>query len=93
MTIPSSNTLNGRILRLMIDGKQRSRLEIRQALGVHPDTEVTARIRDLRKPHNGGVIMTCWNEANENGKQVYFYRLAWAPQAVREALANERVAA
>jgi len=41
------------ILELMQDGRRRSKKEIRDALGLDPDTEVTARLRDLRKPEYG----------------------------------------
>lgn len=38
-----------RILELFSDGQWHTPLEIRQELNLHAETEITARIRDLRK--------------------------------------------
>ena len=64
-----------RILELMKDGVRRSKGEIREALGLAPDVEITARIRDLRKPEHGAY---CFNNPRSEGADddhVYRYQM------------------
>lgn len=49
MKLPSKHTITGQVLRLMLDGKPRTKLQITEALGLHPARETTARLRDFRK--------------------------------------------
>lgn len=44
--------------------------EIRSALNLSAETEITARVRDLRKKQNGGWLVEC---AKRNG--CYMYRV------------------
>ena len=46
----------GDVFRLMRDGKWRTLAEIASATG-HPEASVSARLRDLRKPHLGGCTV------------------------------------
>lgn len=57
-------TIMYRVLELMKDGQRRSKKEIRAALGLDPDIEITARIRDLRKPEHGSWV---FNDARSDG--------------------------
>ena len=68
-------TVMARILALMKDGQRRSKKEIRTALNLDADTEITARIRDLRKPEYGAWA---FNDARADGPDedgVYRYVL------------------
>ena len=48
-----------RIQWLMLDGTFRTTAEIRAALMLSPETEVTARLREMRKPPYGGWCIEC----------------------------------
>lgn len=91
--IPSKDSVAGQVLRLMLDGKARTKLQITEELGLHPAKEVTARLRDFRKPENekGGLSLkvTCVTHI-ENGERLDVYRIAWAPRWIRDAVKLER---
>ena len=63
------------VLSLMLDGKSRSLRMIRAECGFDPETEVSARLRELRRPEYGGYEVKCWREPN----RVYLYQLG-APE-------------
>jgi len=60
------------VLALMLDGKPRSLRMIRAECGFDPETEISARLRDLRRPEYGGYEVRCWR--GQTG--VYLYQLA-----------------
>lgn len=65
-----------RIIALMADGKRRSKKEMRRELGLDEDVEITARIRDARRPENGAWP---FNDARKDGPDpdgVYRYQMA-----------------
>jgi hypothetical protein len=75
---PDRRAVMLRVLSLMMDGKRRSKKEIREELGLDPDVEVTARIRDLRKTENGAWP---FNDARADGPDddgVYRFQLKQA---------------
>lgn len=89
--LPRRNTVNGDVLRLMLDGKARTKLDITAALGLHPAKEVTARLRDYRKDAPEGYCLDVrqWTEKRA-GQLVYVYRIVNAPKWMLDALAAER---
>lgn len=92
MRIPHKNCVAGKVLRLMLDGQARSKLQITDELGLHPAKEVTARLRDYRKPiGEGGLDMRVehHHHRDSNGNRVDVYRVAYAPLWVREAVKAE----
>lgn len=52
-------SLEYRLVRLMLDGKRRSKEEMCAALGLHPGTEITARLRDVRN-RRGAAASATW---------------------------------
>lgn len=70
--LPTKRSILSRVLCLMIDGKARTRWDVNRAIGVDPEKEVTARLRDLRKI---GLKTECISSTNEDGKQLWYYRL------------------
>lgn len=52
--LPKANSLNAQVAFLLMDGVERSPREICLDLNRDLATAITARIRDLRKPENGG---------------------------------------
>lgn len=92
MKIPHKDTVAGRVLRLMLDGQARSKLQITEELGLHPAKEVTARLRDYRKPvGEGGLDMKVVHHfhRDNNGNRIDVYRVAYAPKWVRDAVRGE----
>lgn len=75
--IPSKQhrTVMQEILGLMLDGKRRSKAEIREALGLGPDVEITARLRDLRKPENGAWSIPDARAEGPDSDGVFRYQL------------------
>lgn len=87
MNIPSRTSLCGKILRLMIDGKPRTKSQIRRGIGVAADTEITARIRELRELQLIH-IPECKPRPGLHGP-VYEYRISWAHPSLRRHLKSE----
>ena len=91
-TLPSKNSVTGQVLRLMLDGRARTKLQITDELNLHPAKEVTARLRDFRKPEEErggfGIHITC-TPHTEHGQRMDVYRVAWAPRWIHEALKAE----
>jgi hypothetical protein len=58
---------------LMLDGQWRTLKGIGALVGA-PESSVSARLRDLRKPHFGGYVVDR-NRVSENGG-TYIYRVA-----------------
>jgi hypothetical protein len=50
-------SLLDRVRQLMLDGKWRTLREIADALGHGSEASISARLRDLRKPKFGGLIV------------------------------------
>ena len=92
MRIPRKNSVAGQVLRLMLDGRARTKLQITDELGLHPAKEVTARLRDYRKPVlEGGLDMKVDHHEHRDsqGNRVDVYRVAYAPRWVRDAVKTE----
>ncbi|WP_417518802.1 hypothetical protein [Marinobacter sp.] len=89
--LPRKDSVNGQVLRLMLDGKARTKLDITRALGLHPAKEVTARLRDYRKDAPEGYCLDVpqWTE-KRNGVLVYVYRIDNPPQWMLDELAKEQ---
>lgn len=87
--IPSASSQNGKVLRLLIDGKPRSAVQVCAGIGVHPATAITARIRDLRKI---GIEIACTTEPRPGRKTAFVYRLTSCPGYIREAIEQEKFA-
>jgi len=60
------------VLALMLDGRERSLRMIRAECGFDPETEISARLRELRRPEYGGYEVKCWRFPDG----VYRYQLA-----------------
>lgn len=88
MKLPGKDTNTGRVLRAMYGKDWLTAGEIRKAAGFHPDTAVTARIRDLRKI---GIDVPCIHEAHptDSHKQIYRYRIVRMPRRMLEELNRE----
>ena len=93
MKLPSKATTTGQVLRLMLDGKARSKLDITEALGLHPAKEVTARLRDFRKDAPDGYCLDVQKDSERrNGQTVYVYWIVLdvAATPLIEAMRPER---
>ena len=86
MILPAPDTNLGRVLRAMAYAGPMTSGGVRVKARLLPDTEVTARIRDLRKM---GCVVSCYSVPTGRRKQLWFYRMDYMPDAVRDALANE----
>lgn len=87
--LPAKDTNLGRVLRTMEGTGWLTSGEVRKNAGLHPDTAVTARIRDLRKM--GCVVPSAsLPHPTKKYKRVWLYRLHWAPRWVRDGLRAER---
>lgn len=91
MKLPRKDSVNGRVLRLMLDGKVRSKLDITRELGLHPAKEVTARLRDYRKDAPEGYCLDVaqW-PVTLNGETIYKYQIRNPPRWMLDALDQER---
>jgi hypothetical protein len=76
---PQRRTVMYRILDLLRDGKRRSKKEIREALGLDEDVEITARIRDLRKPQFGAWAIADARAEGPDDDGVFRYQLKPPP--------------
>jgi len=88
MKLPSINTNLGRVLRAMYIGGHMTAGEVRRKAGLHPDTAVTARIRDLRKI-GCEVFHYSLTHATDPRKQIHKYWLRKVPFAMSQALKAE----
>lgn len=88
MNLPAKHTNTGRVLRAMIGAGPLTAGEIRKRAKLHPDTAVTARIRDLRKI---GIDVPCMSEPHptDEHKRVFRYQIARLPRKIREELNRE----
>ena len=91
MKLPSRNSVTGQVLRLMLDGKARSKLEITDQLNLHPAKEVTARLRDFRKPEGEGGLRIDVDHYHrmDDGQRVDLYQFTYVPASLLQAFANE----
>lgn len=91
MKLPRKDKVAGQVLRLMLDGKPRTKLEITEALGLHPAKEVTARLRDYRKDAPDGFCLDVqrWSERRD-GQLVYLYQIRNAPAWMLEEVRHEK---
>jgi hypothetical protein len=86
MNLPSKYSNTGRTLRAMHGAGPMTAGAIRRKAGFHPDTEITARIRDIRKL---GCSVACYNVPQGDGKQLWLYRIDYMPRVIRDALNEE----
>ena len=86
MNLPSSTKNLGRVLRAMHGAGPMTAGAIRRKANMHPDTEITARIRDIRKL---GCIVDCYSVPQGDGKQLWLYRIDYMPRVIRDALYEE----
>jgi hypothetical protein len=86
MSLPSSTKNLGRVLRAMHGASPMTAGAIRRKANMHPDTEITARIRDIRKL---GCTVACYNIPQGDGKQRWLYRIDYMPRVIRDALNEE----
>jgi len=86
MTLPASTTNLGRALRAMHGAGPMTAGAIRRKANMHPDTEITARIRDIRKL---GCLADCYSVPQGDGKQLWLYRIDYMPRVIRDALYEE----
>ena len=86
MNLPSKHSNTGRVLRAMYNAGPMSAGAIRRKANMHPDTEITARIRDIRKL---GCIVDCYSVPQGDGKQLWLYRIDYMPRVIRDALYEE----
>jgi len=84
--LPGIDTNLGRTLRTMHGAGPMTAGAIRRKAGFHADTEITARIRDIRKL---GCSVACYNVPQGDGKQVWLYRIDYMPRVIRDALNEE----
>jgi len=86
MNLPSQNSNTGRTLRAMHGAGPMTAGAIRRKANMHPDTEITARIRDIRKL---GCLADCYSVPQGDGKQLWLYRIDYMPRVIRDALYEE----
>ena len=88
MNLPGKHTNLGRVLRAMQGGQHMTAGQVRRAAGLHPDTAVTARIRDLRKL--GCEVYTySFKHPSTEEKRVWKYWLRKMPAWMRRELRRE----
>lgn len=93
VSLPAIDTISGQVLRLMLDGKRRTKLQITEALRVHPAREVTARLRDFRKAPPEGYNLDIPKTTERVADQtLYYYQIILNGRAepLLEALRKER---
>jgi len=86
MTLPASTTNLGRALRAMHGAGPMTAGAIRRKANFSTDTEITARIRDIRKL---GCLADCYSVPQGDGKQLWLYRIDYMPRVIRDALYEE----
>ena len=86
MNLPSQNSNTGRTLRAMHGAGPMTAGAIRRKANMHPDTEITARIRDIRKL---GCLADCYSVPQGDGEQLWLYRIDYMPRVIRDALYEE----
>ena len=86
MTLPASTTNLGRALRAMHGAGPMTAGAIRRKANFSTDTEITARIRDIRKL---GCLADCHSVPQGDGKQLWLYRIDYMPRVIRDALNEE----
>lgn len=87
--LPGQHTNLGRVLRAMYRAGSLTAGGVRREAQLHPDTAVTARIRDLRKIGCDVFTYSLPHPTDEH-KRVWFYRLQRTPRWVRDGLRRER---
>jgi len=88
MNLPSKHSNTGRVLRAMHGAGPMTAEAIRRKANFSTDTEITARIRDIRKL---GCSVACYNVPQGDGKQIWLYRIDYMPRLIREALHKEMI--
>ena len=86
MTLPGKHSNTGRVLRAMYCSGPMTAGNIRRKAQFITDTEITARIRDIRKL---GCSVACYNIPQDDGKQLWLYRIYYMPRVIRDALNEE----
>jgi len=86
MKLPAKETNLGRVLRAMHGAGPMTSGGIRKKANFSTDTEITARIRDIRKL---GCTVACYNIPQGDGKQLWLYRIDYMPRVIRDALYEE----
>ena len=88
MNLPRNDTNTGRVLRAMINTGWLTAGDVRRRAKLSPDTEVTARIRDLRKI---GVYVAGVSEPHpkDEHRRLWKYRIVQLPGWVRKELNRE----
>lgn len=84
--MPSRLSQAGRILRVLRDGKPRTRAQIRLEAGLHPDAEVCRRLRELR---DYDVAIDCTQRRDATGRTIWEYQMKSMPFEMRERLMQE----
>lgn len=87
--LPGQHTNLGRVLRAMANAGPMTAGHIRRKAGLHPDTAVTARIRDLRKM---GCVVPSVSQPHptDEHKRVWYYQITYMPRVLRDELRRER---
>lgn len=86
-----------RIIDLMLDGRRRSKVEICEALGVPPSTEIGARIRDARKADKGAWPFDTYEfndsrlEGPDEADGVYRWQLRRVPPQVTDQMQGRAI--
>ena len=86
MNLPSQNSNTGRTLRAMHGAGPMTAGAIRRKANFSTDTEITARIRDIRKL---GCLADCYSVPQGDGEQLWLYRIDYMPRVIRDALYEE----
>ena len=89
MNLPSKHSNTGRILRAMYNAGPISAGAIRRKANMHPDTEITARIRELRDLYEF-EIPPAQRVQQSNGNPVYMYHLVSVSHSAGLELDAER---
>lgn len=88
MKLPKKHTNTGRVLRAMANAGPLTAGHIRRKAGLHPDTAVTARIRQLRDIHC--VIPPAERIKQLDDSVIYKYHLVDMPEWMKTELRRER---
>ena len=88
MNLPSKHSNTGRVLRTMHGAGPMTAGAIRRKAGFHADTEITARIRELRDSYSC-EIPPAKRVQQLDGKAIYLYHLVSVSHWMSEALNEE----
>ena len=88
MNLPSKHSNTGRTLRAMYGASPMTAGAIRNKANFHPNTEITARIRELRDKYQC-EIPKAQRVQLPGGKAIYLYHLVSVSHWMSEALNKE----